>query len=164
MARDATARLYDVDDEALIYKRLNLTAKYDQATITFRAKKDKRIDLQKLHESVWATRLSGGTGSGVICLKITASGDVAVADSETVLNVGGEDRQFVLVDDVPAKPTDFEKSVLSSLRESLARGERVVSVSGYVDGWGGKWPVVLGKPPVKRPKLMVTSFETAKSP
>ena len=76
MARDATARLYDVDAQSVVFNRLKLTDRYDQATITFRAKKDKLIDLEQLHESVWATRLSGGTSSGVVCLKITAVGQV----------------------------------------------------------------------------------------
>ena len=44
MACDATARLYDVDEDSVVYHRLNKTNKYDQATITFRARKGKLID------------------------------------------------------------------------------------------------------------------------
>lgn len=160
MARDATARLYDVDDQSVIFHRLKLTDRYDQATITFRAKKDKLIDLEQLHESVWATRLSGGTSSGVVCLQVTAVGQVMTSGDETVLNVSGTDRQFVLTDDVAAKPSEPEKSTFAELRKALADGKRVVSVTGYVDGWVGRWPGVLSKAPEKRPKLMVTSFET----
>lgn len=160
MARDATARLYDVDDQSVIFHRLKLTDRYDQATITFRAKKDKLIDLEQLHESVWATRLSGGTSSGVVCLQVTAVGQVTTSGDEIVLNVSGTDRQFVLTDDVAAKPAEPEKSTFAELRKALADGKRVVSVTGYVEGWVGRWPAVLSKAPEKRPKLMVTSFET----
>ena len=163
MARDATARLYDVDQETFQYKRLRLTEKYDQATIAFRAKPGKLIDLDKLHESIWATRLSGGTNSGAICLEVTAMGDVEMTDRETVLKIQGAERQFVLVSDVKAKPTGAKPGVLSALRDSLANGEQVVSVTGYVEGWTGRWPTVLSQPPAKRPTLMVTSFEKAKA-
>lgn len=159
MARDATARLYDVDAQSVVFKRLKLTDKYDQATITFRAKKDNLIDLEQLHESVWATRLSGGTSSGVVCLKITTVGQVTTTGDETVLNVSGTDRQFVLTDDVAAKPTGAEKSPFPELRKALADSPRIVSVTGYVERWAGRWPAVLSKAPEKRPKLMVTSFE-----
>jgi len=160
VARDATARLYDVDDQSLVFKRLQLTDRYDQATITFRAKKDKLIDLEQLHESVWATRLSGGTSSGVVCLQVTAVGQVTTSGDETVLDVSGTDRQFVLTDDVAAKPAEPEKSKLAELQKALADGQRVASVTGYVEGWSGRWPGVLSKAPEKRPKLMVTNFET----
>ena len=163
MARDATARLYDVDDQSVIFHRLQLTDKYDQATITFRAKKDKLIDLEQLHESVWATRLSGGTSSGVICLKVTATGQVTTSGDETVLNVSGTDRQFVLTDDVVAKPMEAEKSTFAELRKALDDGQRVASVTGYVEGWAGRWPGVLKNPPEKRSKLMVTSFESERN-
>ncbi|MDA1232142.1 MAG: hypothetical protein O2856_15315 [Planctomycetota bacterium] len=161
MARDATARLYDVDAQSVVFNRLKLTDRYDQATITFRAKKDKLIDLEQLHESVWATRLSGGTSSGVVCLKITAVGHVTTNADKTVLNIDGADQQFVLTDDVAAKPADAEKTTFTELRKSLADGQHVVNVTGYVEGWAGRWPAVLSKPPATRPKLMVISFETA---
>ena len=161
MARDATARLYDVDAQSVVFNRLKLTDRYDQATVTFRARKDKLIDLEQLHESIWATRLSGGTSSGVVCLKVTAVGEVTTSGAETLLNVSAVDRQFVLTNDVSAKPADAEKSGLPELRKSLAEGPHKVTVTGYVEGWSGRWPAVLSKSPEKRPKLMVTSFEMA---
>ena len=63
MARDATARLYDVDEDSVVFKKLQKTQKYDQGTISFRSRKGKLIDLDKLHESIWATRLSGAHGA-----------------------------------------------------------------------------------------------------
>ncbi len=162
MARDATARLYDVDEDALTFKRLRVANKYDQGLITFQAKRGGLVDLEKLHESIWATRLSGGTSSGVICLEVTAAGEVVVNNGETILTVSPDDRQFVLVDDVSAKP-EGAKSAMKDLRDTLDKGERIVSVTGYVDGWVGRWPNVLREPPAKRPRLMVTSFETEKN-
>ena len=74
------------------------------------------------------------------------------------LTVNGTERQFVLVNDVKAKPVDANKSVLAELRKVLSEGQATVSVSGYVDGWVGRWPDVLRQPPAKRPQLMVTGF------
>ena len=160
MARDATARLYDVDEDELVFKKFKLTKKYDQGAIRFRARADNPIDLGKLHESVWATRLSGGTRSGVICLEITATGTVSDSGGELVLQVGDDRQQFELVDNVKAKPEDHKASKLSEFRSALKKGESV-TLTGYVEGWVGRWPTVLREPPVKRPKLMVTGFEVA---
>jgi hypothetical protein len=159
VARDATARLYGVDHDSLEFTKLRLTEKYDQATIEFRAWNGMLIDLDKLHESIWATRLSGGTRSGCISLEVTAIGVVEQTGSEIVLNIDGTDRQFVLVDDVDAKPKDPKESALPALREALERGETHVSITGYVGGWVGRWPNVLREPPEERPRLMVTGFE-----
>ncbi len=160
MARDATARLYDVDEDELVFKKLRLTKKYDQGSIRFRARADNPINLEKLHESVWATRLSGGTRSGVIFLEVTAVGTVSDADDNLVLQVGDDLQQFELVDDVQAKPQDHKASNLSELRRAMKAGASV-TITGYVEGWSGRWPTVLRQPPSKRPKLMVTDFELA---
>ena len=75
MARDATARLYDVDEDTVVFVKLQQKERYDQGTVTFRARSGKLIDLDKLHESIWATRLSGGTRSGfAVCPLIAISG------------------------------------------------------------------------------------------
>ncbi len=161
MARGAIARLYDVDDDTVVFKKFNIKNKYDHATVTFRAKKGKLIDLQKMHESIWATRLSGGTRSGVICLEVTVAGKVAQTGDETILHIDGTDQQFVLVGDVQAKPDEAKTSALKNLRQAVARGEMSLSVTGYVDGWVGRWPGVLSRPAAKRPRLMVTRYLVA---
>ena len=158
MAREATARLYDVDENKVALLRPKQLDRYTHGTIKFQAKKGKLIDLQKMHESIWATRLSGGTRSGVICLDVTAMGVVVESEDGIILTVNGTDRQFVLVNDVKAKPVDAKKSMLAELREVLSDGQTTVSVSGYVDGWVGRWPDVLRQPPARRPQLMVTGF------
>jgi hypothetical protein len=150
-----------VDQDLFVFEKYRQSEKYDVGTINFRAKPGKLIYLDKVHESIWATRLSGGTRSGVISLEVTAVGDVTAEGKETVLKVQGADREFILVDDVKAKPADTKQSSYTALSEAMSRGEKVVQVTGYVDGWVGRWPTVLRTPPADRPRLMVTSFEVA---
>ena len=78
MAREAIARLYDVDEDTVVFKKLNKTDQYDQGVVTFRARKGKLIDLEKLHESIWASRLSGGTRSGLVSLEVVAIGEIGL--------------------------------------------------------------------------------------
>ena len=127
--------------------------------IQFRARADNPINLKKLHESVWATRLSGGTRSGVIYLEVTAVGTVSGPDANLVMQVGDDKQQFELVDNVQAKPEDHKPSKLAELRQALRDWPAGVTITGYVEGWSGRWPTVLRQPPAKRPKLMVTNFE-----
>ena len=159
MVREAAARLYDVDADSLKFKKLAVANKYDTGTVSFQAKHDKLIDLDKLHESIWATRLSGGTRSGLISLEVTAVGDVAVEGNETVLNVAGADAHFVL----GAHPGAEHRDAFDQMRSAIERGEQVVSVTGYVDGWSGRWPDVLRQLPPKPRRILVTGFETASS-
>jgi hypothetical protein len=159
VARDATARLYDVTRDSVVLTKLTQSGKYDTGTIAFRAKKGKLIDLDKLHESVWATRLSGGTRSGLVALEVTAAGEVVVRQGETVLKVAGSDAHFVLAQN----PEDAHKTAFDEMRSALDRGEQVTSVTGRLDGWAGAWPEVLRKLPPKPRRMLVTGFETAKS-
>ena len=158
MARGATARLYDVDHDQLKFVKKRLTKNYDQGTIAFRARQGRLVDLDKLHESLWATRLSGGTSSGVICLEVTVVGEVVRQDNQVLLKVLDSDKQFVLVTDVKAKPREPSASAFKELPQAIARGETSLRVTGYVDGWVGRWPDVLRRSPAPRPKLMVTGF------
>ncbi len=159
MAREATARLYDVDAETIAFKRFNKTGKYDIGTVTFRAKPGKLIDLDKLHESVWATRLSGGTSSGLVSLEVTVGGMIVVGEKETTLKVAGVEPEFVLAQNPEA---DF-KNAFDELKAALARGEKVTSVSGRLDGWSGRWPEMLKKLPPKPRRILVTRFDVAKN-
>ena len=136
MARDATARLYDVDADTISFKRFNKTGKYDTGTVTFRAKPGKLIDLDKLHESVWATRLSGGTSSGLVSLEVTVAGTIVVGDKETTLKVTDAEAEFVLAQNPEA---DF-KTAFDDMRVAMASGDKVASVSGRLDGWTGRCP------------------------
>ena len=158
MARDATARLYDVDDNSFVLKRLTQLGKYDTGTITFRARKDRLIELDKLHESIWATRLSKGTSSGLVSLEVTAAGEVVVGEKETILKVSGSTAHFVLAKNLD----DPHKTVFDKLCAALDRGEKVGEVTGRLDGWSGRWPDVLRELPPKPRRILVTDFEMAK--
>lgn len=161
MARDAIARLYDVDDTSVIYKRPRIRGKYDHGTITFRARKGKLVDLDKLHESAWATRLSGGTRSGLLRLDVTLVGKIAVNGKTLTMTIPGSDGTFRLVADPEVKIGKDGKTPLQGLRESLQRGDVDVRVTGRVAGWQGRWPTVLRTMPAKPRTIQVTSFQAS---
>lgn len=153
MARDATARLYDVDASSI---RLDKTA----ATITFAARKGQLVPLDKLHESIKATRLGDGTGMALQWLDVKAVGKV-VGDKELKFEVAGSQDFFLLGED-PTAPTEAEKKAFQRLREALERGEKVVSVTGRLDGWKGNLTQFSKKLPDKPWRLLVKDFETVK--
>ena len=159
MVREAATRLYDVDKNSVVNKKLNQAERYDTGTITIRPKPGKLIDLDLLHESIWATRLSGGTSSGLVSLEVTAVGEAAALDKETILKVAGSDAQFVL----GKHPDEKHNAAFDELRSAIDRGERVISVGGRLDGWAGHWPEVLRKLPPKPRRILVTEFETARN-
>jgi len=153
VARDATARQYDVDADAV---KLNLA----KGEITFRAKKGRLVDLDKLHESIWGTRLSGNTGMAMNWIDVTAVGQVVVEKERIVLKVKDSEDFFVLKED--PKALQGKKTVFALLREAINRGEKVADVTGRVEGWGGHFPVFLKKLPKKPRTILVKDFELVK--
>ena len=164
MARDATARLYDVHPGSVVLKKRDEQKKYDHGTITFRARKGKLIDLDKLHESIWATRLSGGTRSGLVSLEVTAVGEVVVDGKNIIIRVAGSKSHFLLGKDpvLGKNPVEGHEDELDKLRAAVKAARKVVSVTGRLDGWKGRWPQVLRKLPSKPRRILVTSFKTVK--
>jgi hypothetical protein len=159
MARDAIARQYDVDADSTILTPIGQKSSYQLGTIEFFAKKGKTIDLDQLDESIAATRLSGGTSMSIDYLEITAKGQVIERDKELVLKVSGTGQEFVLSEEASAK------GGLERLREAVARGDKVSTVTGRVPGWTGRFPVVLkawAKAPDTKWKLGVMDFEVEK--
>ncbi len=159
MACDATARLYDVDEDSVVFRKLQKTKRYDQGTVTFRARKGKLIDLDKLHESIWATRLSGGTRSGLVSLEVTVIGRVVNTDDGAVLKVSNSDAEFVL-----RGSTDKEHAPAFAELQSVAGGNAILRISGRIDDYAGRWPEVLRKRPVKPRRILVGSFQVAEKP
>src|SRR5262245_35087035 len=138
MARDAIARQYDVDKNSVqLISEASDKKNYHPGTITFRARKGKSVDLEKLRESIAATRLSGGTNMSVDWLEVTAQGELTAKGDGLALKVSGTAHEFVLKEDAGAK------GVLARLREALTGGTPAVSVTGRVEGWNGRFPVVL---------------------
>ena len=152
MARDATARQYDVDADAV---RLDLR----KGEITFRARKGRLVDLDKLHESIWATRLSGGTGMALNWIDVTAVGEVVVEKDRAVLKVAGSDQTFVLREDSKAK--EDGKTAFARLREAVKRGQKV-SVTGRLEGWHGHFPPFLRELPPRPRVILVKEFAPAR--
>jgi hypothetical protein len=159
MARDAIARQYDVDKNSV-----NLTCEpgkenYRPGTITFFAKKGKSIDLDKIRESIAATRLSGGTQMGMEYLEIIVHGTLEATDKELLLKVSDTKQQFTLAEPPSAKGT------LERLRKTVAPGDKVTLV-GRVQGWNGRFPDALQAVAKAQAQghsvLLVTDFELAK--
>jgi hypothetical protein len=99
-------------------------------------------------------------------LEVTATGEVVAADKRLLLQVAGTKQQFVLGDEPNARPAAGATTPLQRLWAALAKGQRVTSVTGRVDGWNGPFPKLLNVPPPpgepgKPPLLIVTDFQTA---
>ncbi len=157
MAREAAARLYDVDENKVAFLRPKQLDRYTHGTITFKAKKGKLIDLDKLHESVWATRLSKGTRSGLVSLEVTAVGSLSVGSKQTRLNITGSDAFFLLQKGKSKQErATFERMIKTVRRDGRSQ---TISVTGMVDGWGGVWPSVLRKLPGKPRRIIVSGFQ-----
>ena len=90
-------------------------------------------------------------------------GEVVLDAKTPLLKVSGTAQAFVLKD-APSKAG--VKSPLERLRAAVASGDKVVSVTGRVEGWNGRFPVVLSalakRPPDVPGVLFVTDFETNK--
>ncbi len=153
MARDATARLYDVDANSIVLDK-------NKATITFRARQGRFVALDQLHESIKATRLGDGTGMALRWLDVKAKGKI-VPGKEIRLEIPGSEDYFLLQED-PNAPTPAEKMAFQRLRTALEKGETIVSVTGRVDGWQGNLTQFSKKLPDKPRRILVKDFETAK--
>jgi hypothetical protein len=114
-----------------------------------------------MEESLRATRLSGSTSMSMQYLDITVVGEVMLKDNVMQLNGAGTPQQFVLKPAKDDKSKSFER-----LREAVSAGAKSVSVTGRVDGWSGRFPLVLSalaKRPANEPVvLFVADFEISK--
>ncbi len=129
-------------------------------TITFRAKKGRVVDLDKLHESIRATRLGDSTGMQLLWLEVTAAGEV-LPGKEVRMKVTGSDQEFLLGEDSDAA-TQPEKAAFRRLQAALERGEKVVSVTGRVEGWVGNLTQFSKALPGKPRRILVRDFQTSK--
>jgi hypothetical protein len=146
-----------VDEDSVVFKKLQLTEQYDQGTITFSARNGKLIDLEKLHESIWATRLSGGTRSGLVSLEVTTIGHLFTSQGKTVLQVAGTNANFVL----GSHPEDQGLAVFKRLPEISQ--EKMVKLTGLIDNYRGRWPDVLKQKPPQPRRILVTRVDVLES-
>jgi hypothetical protein len=160
MAREAIARLYDVDKNSMEYFKPDKRGKYDYGRISFHAKDGKLVDLATIHESVWATRLSRGTGSALVNLDVTVAGSI-VDDGAINLVVPGDrlDRVFTLLPYPKKDAKNGEEKRYDELVTAIKRGQRLFSISGRLDGWKGRWPGFLNQPPPSSDSIFVTDFK-----
>jgi hypothetical protein len=165
MTADAVARQYDVEKNRVILVCETDSGQYRPGTVTFYPKKGKSIDLRKIEDCLRATRLSGGTSMSVEWLEITVTGEVIVGDGgSALLKVAGTNQQLALKQ---TTPKEGEKTTLRRLCEEVLAGAKMVSVTGRVEGWNGRFPAVLaalGRQPADADMvLVVTGFETDKA-
>lgn len=161
MAVDAIARQSDVDKNSVVLFCDPKRAAYSPGTITFFAKKGRSIDLGQIHESIAATRLSGITNMRVNYLEITVRGKMVARGKDLFLAISGTDQELLLGGDT--------FTLERQMQELSKRPEEVVTLVGRVDGWSGRFPIVLkaladrygtdGKKPLL---LVVTAIEGAK--
>jgi hypothetical protein len=156
VAVDAAARLYDVDEDTVVFKKLNQTEKYDQGVVTFRARKGRLVDLDKFHESIWASRLAHGTRSGLVSFDVVTIGEAIKTQDGMILRVSGSDAEFELAEN----SGDERAAAFAKLQESAAGTSQLVKVTGRIDGYVGRWPSLFRKK-LKTPRcILVTDFET----
>jgi hypothetical protein len=134
--------------------------KYRPGKVIFKAKQGSSINLGKIQETIAATRLSGNTNMRVSYLEIAVQGDLVLRNQEASLLVSATGQEFELEAD--------DRILEQRLREVAARSAQAVTVVGRVDGWSGRFPVVLrtlkkrygtdNKTPML---LVISSLETA---
>lgn len=158
--RDAVARQSDVEKDSVELTCETNGGKYRPGQVTFKAKPGRSINLGKIQEAIAATRLSGHTNMRVNRLEIVVRGDLVLRNHEAFLLVSGVEQELRLEAD--------DRILEQRLREGAARSAEAVTVVGRVDGWSGRFPVILrtlkrryggdSAPPVL---LVITSLEIA---
>ena len=133
----------------------------EKSTLTFRPKPGKSLDPSAIHAALKPTRLGKNAGSVLSYFRLTAVGSIT-GEKELRLKVRGTDLEFVLAETPEAKPDKEGRTLLQHLRSEVARSHGDMEVTGYLDGWKGRFPEVLkkGVPPV--PVLQVIDFRIGK--
>lgn len=126
MARSAIARLEDVERDSV-----KLDA--DKGLLIFEARKGRSLSPDKVLAAIKATSFH----SRLNYLEITVGGEIVIRESETRLQVAGTNAEFTLGDAPSAQRKEGEETPFARLKKAVATGEKVVSVSGRVYGWGG---------------------------
>jgi len=135
----------------------------EKSTLTFRPKPGKSLDPSAIHAALKPTRLGKNAGSVLSYFRLTAVGSIT-GEKELRLKVRGTDLEFVLTETQEAKPDQGGRTLLQHLRGELAKGHGDMEVTGYLDGWKGRFPEVLKKEVPKVPVLQVIEFRARKQP
>jgi hypothetical protein len=94
-------------------------------------------------------------------LEVTTRGEVSLAGKDIELKTNGG-QIFALKENTKVKPKPGEKSPYHKLFEALERGEKVVAVTGTMEGWEGNLTQFSKKGTPKQHVLLVQDFQTAK--
>ena len=135
----------------------------EKSTLTFRPKPGKSLDPSAIHAALKPTRLGKNAGSVLSYFRLTAVGSIT-GEKELRLKVRGTDLEFVLAETPEAKPDKGGGTLLQHLRGELAKGRGDMEVTGYLDGWKGRFPEVLKNERPKVPVLQLIDFRTHKQP
>jgi hypothetical protein len=135
----------------------------EKSTLTFRPKPGKSLDPSAIHAALKPTRLGKNAGSVLSYFRLTAVGSIT-GEKELRLKVRGTDLEFVLTETQEAKPDQGGRTLLQHLRGELAKGHGDMEVTGYLDGWKGRFPEVLKKEVHKVPVLQVIEFRARNQP
>ena len=133
----------------------------EKSTLTFRPKPGKSLDPSAIHAALKPTRLGKNAGSVLSYFRLTAVGPIT-GEQELRLRVRGTNLEFVLVDIPEARPDKGGRTLLQHLRRELAKGDGDMEVTGYLDGWKGRFPEVLKNEVPRIPVLQVIDFRTHK--
>jgi hypothetical protein len=135
----------------------------EKSTLTFRSKPGKSLDLGAIHAALKPTRLGKNAGSVLSYFRLTAVGQIT-GEKELRLRVRGTDLEFVLSETPEARPDKGGRTILQHLRGELARGHGDMEVTGYLDGWKGRFPEVLKNEVPRVPVLQVIDFRIHEQP
>jgi hypothetical protein len=134
---------------------------WGESHLTFRPKPGKSLDPGAIRAALKPTRLGKNAGSVLSYFRLTAVGPVT-GEKELRLRVRGTNLEFVLAETPEAKPDKGGRTLLQHLRSELAKGRGDMEVTGYLDGWKGRFPEVLKTEVPTVPVLQVINFRTHK--
>lgn len=139
----------------------------DKGALTFTAKKGQSLDPDALLDAIMKTTFHAKLNH----LEVKVLGRVVVGEKVALLKGTGGKQQFTLGPDPDAKPKDGEVTPFERLKKAVGKGDKVVSVTGRVNGWGGDFrrskkdedpkPEAPAKPKGP-PLLLVIDFEIEK--
>ena len=135
----------------------------EKSTLTFRPKPGKSLDPSTIHAALKPTRLGKNAGSVLCYFRLTAVGSIT-GEKELRLTVRGANLEFVLTEIPEAMPDQGGRMLLQHLRGELAKGHGDIEVTGFLEGWKGRFPEVLKKEMPKVPVLQVIAFRAHKHP
>src|SRR5207249_338340 len=86
------------------------------------------------------------TNAQILYLELTVLGEVVESGKEVLLKVKGTKEVFQLEDE-PDKTIPAEGTALKRLKKAVAKGQKLIGVTGRVKGWSGHFPAVLRELP-----------------